>query len=265
MSIILGVDTGGTFTDFVLYRDGVLQTHKVLSTPHAPESAILQGIHELGLSELEFNEQASDEFYIVHGSTVATNAVLEGKGVKTAFITNHGFADMLTIGRQTREALYALQPLEKTPPLARQNCLEVGGRLGAKGETVSDLDGVELDALQQQLQRLKPQAVAINLLFSYLDDRFEKAIEAIIPKHIFVSRSSFILPEFKEFERGMTTWLNAYVGPLVEGYLQRLQQGVQQAQVSVMQSSGGTIAAEQAGAQAVHMLLSGPAGGLAGA
>ncbi|MCW9024630.1 MAG: hydantoinase/oxoprolinase family protein [Gammaproteobacteria bacterium] len=271
MSIILGVDTGGTFTDFVLCRNGQLQTHKVLSTPHAPEVAILQGIRELGLDEpgLDELDQAHQDqtadFYIVHGSTVATNAVLEGKGVKTVFITNHGFADMLTIARQTRDELYALQPVPKTPPLTRECCLEAGGRLGARGEVVEDLSSSQLEQLQQKLKILQPQAVAINLLFSYLDDRFEKAIEAVIPEEMFVSRSSFILPEFKEYERGMTTWLNAYVGPLVEGYLQRLQQGAQQAQLSVMQSSGGTIAAEQAGEQAVHMLLSGPAGGLAGA
>jgi len=122
-----------------------------------------------------------------------------------------------------------------------------------------------LQQLSAQIVKLAPAAVAISLLFSYLDDRFEKQIAAAMPADVFVSRSSDVLPEYKEYERGMTTWLNSYVGPLVQGYLRRLCEGVPGAQVSVMQSSGGTVAAEQAGRHAVRMLLSGPAGGLAAA
>ena len=259
--IYLGIDTGGTFTDFVLLRDNVLSVHKVLSTPSAPELAILQGIHELGLDRL-----ADDmTLFIVHGSTVATNAVLESKGVSTAYITNHGLGDILTIGRQTRQQLYQLQPEPVPPPVPRDHCLETGGRLSANGDTIDPLTDQDLQQLLTQLRQLQPRAVAINLLFSYLDDRAERAIAGIIPKHIFVSRASQILPECKEYERGIATWLNAYVGPLVEGYLQRLATGVAHARISVMQSSGGTIAAEHAGQQAVNMLLSGPAGGIAGA
>jgi len=259
--IYLGIDTGGTFTDFVLLRDNVLRVHKVLSTPIAPEQAILQGIHELRL------EQLADDMtlFIVHGSTVATNAVLESKGVSTAYITNRGLGDILTIGRQTRRQLYQLQPEPVPPPVPRDHCIETGGRLSANGDIIEPLTEEDLRQLLKQLQQLQPQAVAINLLFSFLDDRAERAIAAIIPKSIFVSRSSQILPEYKEYERGIATWLNAYVGPLVEGYLQRLAAGVAHARISVMQSSGGTIAAEHAGQQAVNMLLSGPAGGIAGA
>ncbi len=261
MRILLGVDTGGTFTDFVLHRNGQLQTHKVLSTPHAPEQAILQG-----LADLNLNTPTNDiDFYIVHGSTVATNAVLEGKGVDTVFITNRGLGDMLTIARQTRRELYALQPSSSPPPVPASHCLQTGGRLAADGRVVEDLTEADLQALVKQVAQLKPAAVAINLLFSYLDERFEKMIERVLPKDIFVSRSSSILPEFREYERGMTTWLNASVGPLVQGYLARLGEGAAHARISVMQSSGGTIAAEQAGEKAVNMLLSGPAGGLAGA
>ena len=260
-AIYLGIDTGGTFTDFVLLRDNSLQVHKVLSTPSAPEKAILQGIHDLGLNQL-----ASDEtFFIVHGSTVATNAVLEGKGVTTAYITNHGLGDVLTIGRQTRRELYNLQPEPVLPPVAREFCLETGGRVSADGDLIEPLTDADLKQLVDQLQQLQPRAIAINLLFSYLDDSAERAIAEVIPKNIFVSRSSQVLPEYKEYERGMATWLNAYVGPLVDGYLQQLTTGVPHAQISVMQSSGGTIAAELAGQQAVNMLLSGPAGGMAGA
>jgi len=260
MKTILGVDTGGTFTDFVLYRDGEVTTHKVLSTPHAPEQAILQGLTDLGLQRAPL-----DHFYIVHGSTVATNAVLEGKGVRCAFITNRGLRDMLTIGRQTRRELYNLQPEPAAVPVTRELCLETGGRLGADGTVVEPLLESDLDILLKSLETLAPQAVAINLLFSYLDSRFEEWIEAALGDRYFISRSSSVLPEFREYERGITTWLNAYVGPLVTSYLMRLQRGLPHAAISVMQSSGGTIAAEQAGRQAVHMLLSGPAGGLAAA
>ncbi len=261
MGILLGIDTGGTFTDFVLVRDdGSLRIHKVLSTPQAPQQAILQGIDELGLGAV-----SPTLFYIVHGSTVATNAVLEGKGVRCAFITNRGFRDMLTIGRQTRRQLYNLQPRPLAPPVPRELCLETAGRLAADGSVIENLDEPALKALVQEVEALQPEAVAINLLFSYLDDRFERKIEAALADRFFVSRSSAVLPEYREYERGITTWLNAYVGPLVEGYLARLRQGVPQASVSVMQSSGGTISAEQAGRQAVNMLLSGPAGGLAAA
>ncbi|MFO7603884.1 MAG: hydantoinase/oxoprolinase family protein, partial [Gammaproteobacteria bacterium] len=260
-AIYLGIDTGGTFTDFVLLRDNTLRVHKVLSTPAAPEQAILQGIEALGLQSL-----APDEtLYIVHGSTVATNAVLEGKGVTTAYISNHGLGDVLTLGRQTRRELYNLQPAPISPPVPAEYCLETGGRLSAEGELLEPLTAADLQQLLAQLQQLQPRAVAINLLFSYLDDRAERAIAVALPAGLFVSRSSQVLPECKEYERGMATWLNAYVGPLVEGYLQRLGHGAAQARISVMQSSGGTIAAEHAAAQAVHLLLSGPAGGLAGA
>jgi len=254
---LLGIDTGGTFTDFILYRNGSLLTHKVLSTPKAPELAILQGIKDLGLLDTAIT--------IVHGSTVATNAVLEGKGVTTAYITNHGLGDVLSIGRQTRRELYNLQPEKYSPPVAKEYCLETGGRLSANAEVIEPLTQQQLDELLIQLKKLSPQAVAINLLFSYLDDEAEKRIADIIPENIFVSRSSAVLAEYKEYERGIATWLNSYVGPLVQGYLQRLQDALPNASVAVMQSAGGTIAAKLAGQQAVHMLLSGPAGGLAAA
>ena len=258
---LLGVDTGGTFTDFVLWRDGELRIHKVLSTPAAPEQAILTGMAELDL----LHDEVLAELLVVHGSTVATNAVLEGKGVRTAFITNRGLADLLTIGRQARAALYDLQPPAAVPPVVPELCLETGGRLAADGSEVEGLSATDLEVLRHQLAELRPRAVAINLLFSYLDDRFERAIEAVVPDGVFVSRSSAVLPEFREYERGVTTWLNAYVGPLVRDYLDALRRELGAARLSVMQSSGGTIAAERAGHEAVHMLLSGPAGGLAGA
>ncbi|MDH5395325.1 MAG: hydantoinase/oxoprolinase family protein, partial [Gammaproteobacteria bacterium] len=194
-----------------------------------------------------------------------TNAVLEGKGVKTAYITNVGLGDVLTIGRQTRRELYNLQPDKKSPPVAKAYCLETGGRISASAEIIEPLTQAQLDELSEKIKQLAPEAVAINLLFSYLDDAAEKRIAEVMPENIFVSRSSAVLAEYKEYERGIATWLNSYVGPLVDGYLKRLQAALPKANIAVMQSAGGTIAAELAGQASVHMLLSGPAGGLAAA
>lgn len=265
MAIFLGVDTGGTFTDFVLYHSGQIRIHKVLSTPDAPERAILHGIAELQLQA----QVKAGEVTIIHGSTVATNAALEGKGVRTAFITNKGFKDLLSIGRQTRRELYNLQPAPVEPPVATELCLEVDCRTDAKGLTLQPLSDDELQRLVEAVTALEVDAVAINLLFSFLAPEDEKRIETALRQRageqLFISRSSFVLPEYKEYERGVATWLNAYLGPLVQSYLQRLQQGVAPSPLGVMQSSGGTIDAEQAGQRAVNLLLSGPAGGLAGA
>jgi N-methylhydantoinase A len=255
--VFLGVDTGGTFTDFVLWKDGRLKVHKLLSTPHAPEQAILQGVADLGLQ--------AENLRLIHGSTVATNAVLEGKGVKTLFVTNHGFADMLSIGRQNRRELYNLQPHKIDPPVPQECCVEVGGRLSANGELQEPITRQDLVCLEVAIAEQQPQAVAVNLLFSWLDDTQEQSLSRHLPDDLFVSLSSEVLPEIREYERGMATWLNAWVGPLVQGYLQHLQEGLHQASISVMQSSGDTVLADQAGEQAVRMLLSGPAGGLVAA
>jgi len=255
--MLVGVDTGGTFTDFVCFDGERLKIHKVLSTPGAPEQAILQGIDELGLR--------GKPFYMVHGSTVATNAVLEGKGVRTVYVTNYGLGDVLTIGRQARRELYNLQPPPVPPPVPAELCLETGGRLAADGSVVEPLSPAEIEALVARIQSLEPEAVAINLLFSFLDDRYERRIAQALPAGLFVSRSSDVLPEQREYERGIATWLNAWVGPRVEGYVQRLEQALRPAPVHVMQSSGLTICADVAARRAVNLLLSGPAGGLMGA
>lgn len=253
----LGIDTGGTFTDFVLWRDGHLRVHKVLSTPAAPEQAILTGMAQLGLEPCEFK--------LVHGSTVATNAVLEGKGARTVLVTNRGFADLLTIGRQNRAAMYDLQPTKPAPPVPPELCLETGGRITADGSELEPLTEPDLDDLAQAVASLQPEAVAVNLLFSYLDDSHEQRIAAALPQSLFLSLSSQVLPEIREVERGMATWLNAFVGPKVRNYLSRLSDDLPDTSISVMQSSGETIAADLAANQAVRMLLSGPAGGLAAA
>ena len=268
--MILGVDTGGTFTDFALLgktsdnsQPATLRTHKVLSSPDAPERAILQGIIEMGLAE----QVQAGTLKIIHGSTVATNAVLEGKGVTTAFVTNRGLKDMLSIARQTRPQLYQLESPPQLPPVPDELCLETGGRVDAQGKTLEPLTLEDMQVLVQQLEDLKPEAIAINLLFSFLDSSHEIKLEEYLQQHLswpaFISRSSFVLPEYKEYERGIATWLNASLGPLVESYLLRLKTGTQPSPLSVMQSSGGTIDAEQASKKSVNLLLSGPAGGLA--
>jgi len=259
--MILGVDTGGTFTDFVLIHNNQLTVHKVLSTPAQPEQAILQGIKEMGLG------QAVDKgkLLIIHGSTVATNAALENKGVKTAFITNRGFKDLLTIGRQTRKRLYDLQPPPVPPPVPGDLCLETGGRTAVDGTLTDPLSDADIESLIQQLSDLNPHSVAISFLFSFLDPTQEKRLEKSLKDLFYVSRSSRVLPIAGEYERGIATWLNASLGPLVNNYLNRLQQEVSPCHVAIMQSTGGTVEAHQAGQYAVNMLLSGPAGGLAGA
>ena len=256
--ILLGIDTGGTFTDFVMLRDDALQVHKVLSTPAAPEQAILQGLEDLGLS----GALASGNCQIVHGTTVATNATLEGKGARTAYVTNRGLGDVLRIGRQTRESLYDLTPPLRHSPIDAVPAVEVDARLAADGEVLVPLTDDAIANVIGQLETLAPEAVAINLLFSFLDDRHERALEAALPERFFVSRSSFVLPEYREYERGVATWLNAWLGPLMSRYLESLQHSVAPSTLSVMQSSGLSVSADLAARRAVNLLLSGPVGGL---
>ncbi|MFT4713859.1 MAG: N-methylhydantoinase A [Candidatus Azotimanducaceae bacterium] len=264
-SPILGIDTGGTFTDFVYLKqvggEHQVQVHKVLSTPSAPDKAILQGIKEMGLAE----QVKSGEMLIIHGTTVATNATLEGKGVRTAYITNKGLADVLIIGRQTREYLFDLTP---TVPQARFEStlnFEIDARLDANGEVISALTEEALQQLKQDIDVLEPEAIAINLLFSYLDPTDEIKIENLFKADYFVSRSSFILPETNEYERGISTWVNSWIGPLINDYLNALETQLAPAQLAIMQSSGHTVASHLAAVRAVNLLLSGPAGGLAAA
>lgn len=262
--LLLGIDAGGTFTDFVLVQlkpNVSISVHKTLSTPEAPERAILNGIKAMGLE----SNLKNGSLRLVHGSTVATNAVLEGKLARTVFITNHGFADMLQLARQVRPELYALETPAVPPPVPPELCLETGGRVAADGSVVLPLSDTELDELLKQVDSLSPDAVAINLLFSFLDDSFERKIESAIREQSgerFVSRSSQVLPEYKEYERGIATWLNAALGPVISGYLGALQDELGDASLQIMQSSGETMSASTAAQSAVNLLLSGPAGGL---
>ncbi len=257
----LGVDTGGTFTDFYWYSETGARFHKVLSTPEQPQQAIMQGIADLGITAA-VREGA---VVIVHGSTVATNAALEGRGARTVLVTNRGFGDLLTLGRQERPDIYALYPVAMKPPVPHSLCVEVNCRRDAQGKVVQPLTDRAVQEFREQIARLNPQAVAINLLFSYLNSADERRLIDALPDTLFACRSSEVLPEICEYERGMATWLNAWLGPVVESYISRLQKEVSPAPLSIMQSSGGTVDATSASRRAVNLLLSGPAAGLAAA
>jgi N-methylhydantoinase A len=257
-SHFLGIDTGGTFTDFVYLTGKELSVHKVLSTPLAPQDAIIQGIDEMGLTDLV----SEGKLRIVHGTTVATNATLEGNGVPTVYIANQGLSDVLSIGRQTRPVLYDLAVKKPELDLPENHLLEVSARLDSTGSVVSGFQPGELAALKLKVEQLKPRAIAINLLFSFISDEHEKQIEALFGPEYFVSRSSFVLPEYREYERGIATWVNAWIGPLIDDYLLSVQRSLMPSHVSIMQSSGVSISADQAAKRAVNLLLSGPVGGL---
>ena len=254
----IGIDTGGTFTDFTVLDGNVWRVHKVPSDLDSPARAILRGLQELGVDRQQ-------TFHLVHGTTVATNAVLERKGARCAYITNRGFADVLSLGRQARTELYDLTPPPETPPVPEALCLETGGRILFDRQTLEPLTDTDLQELRRKIEALQPEAVAINLLFSFLDDRHERQIAQALPKDLFISCSSEVLPEIREYERGMATWLNSYVGPLVGRYIDELRQTLPNVRLDVMQSHGATIPGSLASLHAVRLLLSGPAGGLAAA
>ena len=257
--IVVGVDTGGTFTDFIIVADGRLIAHKVLSTPDAPERAILQGLSELGLMN-----NAMD---LRHGTTVATNAVLEGKGARVAFVTNRGFEDLLTLARQNRRELYRLSCPPEPSPVPHDLCFGADCRTDAQGTVIRELHTEELDTLVASIVESNPDAVAVSLLFSFLDARHEDAIATALRAAgvRFVSISSHVLAEIGEYERSLTTWLNAYVAPKIEAYLGALRHALGDRPLSVMQSDGLLIDGEQAPKNGARLLLSGPAGGLEGA
>ncbi len=259
--ILLGIDTGGTFTDFVAVDGTLITVHKLLSTPAAPEAAIMAGIEALGLlPALE-----AGDCRIVHGTTVATNAVLEGHGARTVYVSNRGLGDVLRIGRQTRAELYNLTPLATDSPIDQADVVEVDARLGADGQELVPLTSADITQLVAEIDALAPEAIAINLLFSFVDDSHERQIEAALEGRYFVSRSSWVLPEYREYERGVATWLNAWLGPRMDTYLTALNVAVAPSRLAIMQSSGLSVSAEQASRRAVNLLLSGPVGGLRGA
>lgn len=271
--VIVGVDTGGTFTDLIAIdiprvpnTQVGLYAHKVLSTPEDPATAVLQGLDEL--VEAHFPD-SSPTITVVHGSTVATNALLERRGVKTAFVTTAGFESLPAIGRQNRASLYDLHPKAKEPLVPHELCFGLAERVTHTGDVLEPLNPAETDALVERLLAEGVQSVAVCLLFSYVYAEHEAAFaQACRRRGLPVSASHQILPEHREYERASTTLVNAYVSPLMQRYLGRLEASLQERSIPglhVMQSSGGSISARQAGEEAVHTVLSGPAGGVVGA
>jgi len=255
--LIIGVDTGGTFTDFLYNHGGRWRVYKVLSTPDDPARAVLQGLEHI---------TRVFSCRVVHGSTVATNAVLERKGVKTAVITNAGFEDLLVLGRQNRSRLYDLFYRKPDPLVPASLRFGIQGRIDASGSQVQPLDAEALDGIVQSIREQGVQSIAVCLLFSYLNPGHEQAVYARLQElGLPVSMSHAILPEFREFERLSTTVLNAYVSPVMSGYLQRIKDSLAPSLLRIMQSNGGSISVEQAMQEPVRTILSGPAGGVVGA
>ena len=258
---LLGVDVGGTFTDF-LYWDGVeLRLGKRPSTPADPSQAVLAGIAERGWSPHE----------VVHGSTVATNTLLTRSGARVALITTMGFRDTLVIGRQARPDLYALHPTRRPPLVPDELRFEVDERVAADGSVVTPLDEAAAARVLREVAAAKVDAVAICLLFSFVNPDHERRLARLaagLDLHVSVSHE--VLPEHREFERMSTTVANAYVAPAMTRYLTALEDGLAAAggapaRLRIMQSNGGSIGAAQAGQEAVRTVLSGPAGGVIGA
>jgi N-methylhydantoinase A len=260
-----GVDIGGTFTDLVLNMDGQLRIHKLLSTPHAPAQAMLDGLRAITGGALETLRRVS------HGSTVATNAILERKGARCALITTEGFRDVLAIGRQNRPVLYAPQPTLPPPLVPRSRCYEVPERLDHTGVVLTPLDLNALDTVLDEIAAQGVESVAVCLLYSYVNPAHERAIRQRILERGLLPASSIalsceVLPEFREYERASTLALEAYVRPIISRYLADLETALPTPTgLHVMKSDGGVIGAAGARERAILMALSGPAAGVIGA
>jgi N-methylhydantoinase A len=278
--MLLGVDIGGTFTDFALLKDGQLVTYKLPTTTKDQALAFLAGVRDLGVSQ---------GARVVHGSTVATNALLERRGALTALITTKGFRDVLEIGRQNRPQLYALVGHRLPPLVAAELRYEVDERLDAAGNVLRPLDAADLGPIVTAMRERGVEAIAVCLLFSFLNPAHEQAVrDAILQpsktsktsevsgtsevsaSHVsrHISLSSDILPEYREYERTSTTVINAYVAPLMTRYLRHLGQSLDEQgmhDLFLMQSSGGVMGVEAAQKIPARLVLSGPAAGVRGA
>jgi len=249
---VLGVDVGGTFTDFVAIGEDGIRTWKRLSTPAAPDEAVLAGAGDLAGQRL------------AHGSTVATNSLLERRGPRTVLATTEGFRDLLVIRRQERPSLYDLEPRRTPHVVARGDVISVRERVGADGEVVTPLDDAEVARVVDEARSLGAEAVAICLLFSYLRPEHEARLAKAVREAGFaVSVSHEVLPEHREYERASTTAINAFLQPTTRRYLGGIDEHA--SGLRVMHSAGGLTDAATAGERPVSMVTSGPAGGVLGA
>jgi N-methylhydantoinase A len=267
----IGIDVGGTFTDIVLIDDKGKRIHyaKVLTVPKNPAQGVLNGIEKILRIA---NATMADLDYMVHGhgTTIGTNALIERKGAKTGLITTAGFRDVLEIARIERpdEGLYDLTVDLPEPLVPRYLRVEVDERVGSKGEVIRALDEESVARAVNFLKEQRVETIAVCLLFSFLNPKHEQRVKEIareIFPEAFVSISSDISPEFREFERASTTVINAYLQPIVERYIRNLiamlNEKYGQVEVRIMQASGGAMSAEAARDHAVNIVNSGPAGG----
>lgn len=254
---LIGIDTGGTFTDFIFKNKNSWKIYKILSTPHNPAEAVLNGIRRIA---------GNKDVHVVHGSTVATNAMLERKGAVTALITNLGFEDILEIGRQNRHGLYDLS-YRKNPPIVPKHLrFGVTCRVDNSGNILQDLDEENIREIIKELKKARVESVAVAFLFSFKNVGHEKKVGNVLSRlNIPVSLSHEILAEFREFERTSTTVVNAYVSPKMKTYLNDISRQLGKEKLRIMQSNGGSIQAGTAMRESVRTILSGPAGGVVGA
>ena len=254
---LIGVDTGGTFTDFIYRKDGQWGVYKQLSTPSNPAESVLSGIRHI---------TDSDKYKVVHGSTVATNAILERKGAVTALITNTGFEDVFAIGRQNRTDLY--NPGYHKPPLLVPSSLRFGVncRTRSDGEIEIAFDDASAAEVVRKIELAQVESIAVCFLFSFLNPDDEIKMERALEKlNISTSLSHRILAEFREYERTSTTVVNAYVSPIMKRYINHIIENIGGNELRIMQSNGGSISAATAMNESVRTILSGPAGGAVGA
>jgi N-methylhydantoinase A len=256
----VGVDTGGTFTDFVFQTPEGLRVFKIASTPADPSEAITEGLRRIAA----LTDTTLREIEVVHGTTVGTNALLQRRGARTALVTTKGFEDVLAIGRQARPRLYDLYAVRAEPLVPEELRFGVRERVASTGEVLEELSEGALQQLVGKLKRARVESIAVSLLFSFVHPENERRIaDALSALDVPLSISHKILPEYREYERTSTVAINAYLQPLMSVYLNRLR--THAPRLRVMQSSGGSISAEVAALEPVRTILSGPAGGVVGA
>ena len=257
-TIIVGVDTGGTFTDMVAIIGGEIRVHKVLSTPLDPADAVIRGLHEMLAGATPTS--------VTYSSTVATNSLLEKKGARVALITNAGFEDLIEIGRQNRDDLYALAPSRPEPLVARAMRFGVAERTLFDGTIDRALTSAELARVRKLAARSGAESFAVCLLHSYANPKSEESIaRALAPLGIPLSISHRILAEYREYERFSTAVVNAYVAPRMSSHLKNLATRLKGARLRIMQSNGTAIGTQLARDEPVRTILSGPAAGVIGA
>jgi len=255
---VIGVDTGGTFTDVAAMVGGELRMHKLLSTPHDPAAAVLEGVRAL------LGDSVAES--LTYSSTVATNALLERRGARVALFTNAGFEDLIEIGRQNRSDIYALAPARPQPLVARAMRFGIAERTLFDGQIALEPSTAELKRIANIAARTRAQSFAVCLLHSYANSRSEEAVATALKRAGRpLSVSHRILPEYREFERLSTTVVNAYVAPLMGEHLGRLERELPTRRLRIMQSDGNAIGADLARLEPVRTILSGPAAGVMGA